>query len=273
MRNIKTGIGVMLCVLAGNFIIENPMYAGVGCVVSIQDTFKGSVKLGFNRALGTFLGGLVGFLSLFIGHKNPIVCGLGVMLTIYGCTFLKVNSGIVVASVTFLSINLGVIDTSPIDYSLQRVFDTSIGVLIGILVNLIGRPDYYENSISEIDKIENMIEKSLENKVTKNDKFNISAINKQIKTLEGIYLKLLDEIKYSKEDIDIDFIKHKIDNFKEIIHHMQSIEFLKEELFINNENNHRLINKYPSIVWGIDDEKSPVFNYHLLKIIELVYIT
>lgn len=272
MRNIKTGIGVMICVLAGNFIIENPMYAGVGCVVSIQDTFKGSVKLGFNRALGTFLGGLIGFLSLFIGHKNPIVCGVGVMLTIYGCTFLKVNSGIVVASVTFLSINLGVINSSPIDYSLQRVFDTSIGVLIGILVNLIGRPDYHKNSINEINKIEKIIEKSLENKVTKNEKFNISSINKQIKILEGIYLKLLDEIKYSKEEIDINFIKHRIDSFKEVVNHMQAIEFLKEEVFINNENSHKLINKYPNIVWGIDDDKSPVFNYHLLKIIELVYI-
>lgn len=271
MRNVKTGIAVMICVLLGEFIVKNPMYAGVGCVVSVQDTFKGSIKLGFNRILGTFLGGLIGFLSLFVGHRNPIVCGIGTMLTIYGCTFFKVNTGTVVACVTFLSISLGVIDSNPIDYSFQRVFDTSVGVLVGILVNLIGRPNYYRNCSNEIEKIQKLIEKSLENKITKDESFNIISISKQIKNLENMYLKLLDEVKYSKEETDTNFIKQKIKDFNEIVHHMTAIEFLNDKLFINKENNYLIADKFPSVVWSLEDDiESPVFNHHLSKILELV---
>ena len=68
MRTIKTGIAVAVCTLLAKYLVHNPMYAGVGCVVSVQDTVKGSFKLGFNRITGTFIGGLVGFLCVLISN-------------------------------------------------------------------------------------------------------------------------------------------------------------------------------------------------------------
>ena len=82
--------------------MKNPMYSAVACIISMQDTVKGSVKAGFGRIKGTIIGGIVGYLSVLISPGNPIICGLGAMLTIYLCNLLKLNSAITVASVTFV---------------------------------------------------------------------------------------------------------------------------------------------------------------------------
>ena len=145
MRTIKTGIAVAVCTLLAKYLVHNPMYAGVGCVVSVQDTVKGSFKLGFNRVKGTFIGGLVGFLCVLIKPGDPIVAGLGIMAAIYICTTLNIQSGIVVSSVTFLLVHLGIIDSAPAHYAISRVIDTSVGVVIGIVINyILARPDYCE---------------------------------------------------------------------------------------------------------------------------------
>ncbi len=271
MRNIKTGIAVMLCVLAGEFIVENPMYAGIGCLVSIQDTFKSSVKFGFNRVKGTAIGGLIGYISLFVARNNPIVCGIGTMMTVYGCTSLKINSGIVVACVTFLSINLGNIESAPFIYSAHRVIDTVIGVLIGIMVNFIGRPDYNTKCEMELEKIDKLLKKSIESKIIKNENFKMDSIKKNITSLEQNFIKLKDEMTITKEFVDTKYINDKINEYKEVQSHMHSIDLLEKELFIDSENSEKLKNVFPSISWKVDDESCPVYNYHLSKIIDVIY--
>ena len=63
MRNIKTGLGVMICVLIGYLhIIDNTFFAAAACIVCMQTTVKGSLRVGFNRLKGTLVGGIIGFL-------------------------------------------------------------------------------------------------------------------------------------------------------------------------------------------------------------------
>ncbi|MGL6108166.1 FUSC family protein [Romboutsia sp.] len=271
MRTIKTGIAVALCVLAGKYLVQNPMYAAVGCIVSVQDTVKGSVKLGLNRIKGTVLGGLIGYLCVIIRPGDPILSGLGTMATIYGCTTLNITSGIVVSSVTFLSIQLGVITSNPGYYSIHRIIDTSVGVIIGVLVNyLLVRPNYVENISLHLDKIEKMVKENIEAKIINKRDFSIVKLEKEIKKLEGIYSKLVDEINYSKNDADLENLEKEISLCKEIYFHMQSIELLEQKLYITGKNykSIKILLKIKTMSWELDEEASPVFNYHLGKIIE-----
>ncbi len=269
MRTIKTGIGI--CALAGGYLVENPMYAGVACLVSIQDTVKGSVKLGLNRMKGTILGGIIGFICILISPGNALLCGLGSMATIYGCTALNIKSGIIVSSVTFLSIHLGVITSTPLEYSIYRVLDTSIGVIIGIIINYtLARPDYFESTQNQSDNVKKVINEYLKNKVIVKKKFSLSIINKEIRGLESLYSKLVDEQDYTKESHDIEIFKSNIVLFNKIYQHIQAIELLKKKLYITKSNKAKLENMYNinNLDWNVDDKKSPVFNYHLSKIIE-----
>ena len=62
MRNIKTGIGVMLCALVGYLnILDKTLFAAIACIVCMQTTVKGSLIVGINRLKGTFIGGVIGF--------------------------------------------------------------------------------------------------------------------------------------------------------------------------------------------------------------------
>ncbi|MGL4912661.1 MAG: FUSC family protein [Romboutsia sp.] len=271
MRTIKTGIAVMLCVILGEFFIQNPFYSAAGCIISMQDTVKGSMKAGMNRVKGTILGGIIGFLIVLINPGGIILSGIGVMATIYACNILKLNKAILVACVTFLSIHLGIIDTNPAQYSFFRVLDTSIGVVIGVLINyIIARPNYLHSTINEFKEIERLTVEFIESKIVNKDSFNIKKLEKEIKRVDSVYSKLVDELDYSRNNVDLEKLENTIDICREIYFHMQSIELLEKKLYLNKENYERIkkLHQSEEIDWDLHESESPVFNYHLSKIIE-----
>ena len=169
MRNIKTGIGVMICVLAGHLhLVDNTLFAAIACIVCMQTTVKGSLTAGLNRLKGTFIGGLIGFIFVLIHPGNPILSCLGIITTIYICNVLKINNSISIACVVYCAIYLGVGTNNPIAYSFHRIVDTSIGILIGVCVNyFIYRPNYLGRIYNEIREIENTSIKLLKSEIEK----------------------------------------------------------------------------------------------------------
>lgn len=271
MRTVKTGIAVSICTLLAQYLVQNPMFAGVGCVASVQDTVKGSLKLGFNRVKGTMMGGLVGFLCVLIKPGDPILCGFGIMATIYGCTMLGINSGIIVSSVTFLSIHLGIIESNPAYYSIHRVLDTSVGVVIGVIINyVLARPDYLELTDKSLNNARKITRECVKSGIINNGFFDRDKLRKKINKLDTIYPKLVDEMKYTKNQVDIDIIENQISLYKSINHHIKSIQLLDEEICISYDNYLKIkeIYDFDTFDWKIDNEKSPVLNYHLSKILE-----
>lgn len=273
MRTIKTGIAVVLCTIAGGYLVENPFYSATACIISMQDTVKGSMNSGLNRIKGTILGGIIGYLVVLIEPGNAILCGLGVMSTIYACNTLKINKGVVVACVTFLSIHLGITNSNPAQYSFFRVMDTSIGVVIGVFINyILARPNYLDSTINEIKEMEKITAEFIESKIINKECFNINKIEKEVKKVESIYSKLLDELGYSRGNINMEKLEETVDICRGIYFHMQSIELLETKLYLNKSNyeNIKKLHQFNEIAWDLDENKSPVFNYHLSKIIEEV---
>ncbi|MEG0842857.1 MAG: aromatic acid exporter family protein [Romboutsia sp.] len=273
MRTIKTGLAVMFCVLVGTNIVENVLYAAIACIISMQNTVKGSLKSGLARIKGTIVGGIVGFIFILINPGNPFVCGIGIMIVIYTCNVLKLNNSVVVSSMTFLSIHLGVVGDNVALYSISRVMDTSVGVVIGVLINyFIIRPNYLETTMSEFKRVEKIVSNLLEQKIIKKEEINIDKLEKEIQKLENIYSKFLDELDYSRNDMDINDLEKAISICREIHFHMQSIELLSKKLYLNEKNYDRLREFYniEKINWEVNEQKSPVFNYHLGKIISQI---
>jgi len=273
MRTVKTGIAVYICTLLAQYLVKNPMFAGVGCVVSIQDTVKGSLKLGFNRVKGTMIGGLVGFLCVLIKPGDAILSGLGIMATIYSCTILRINSGIIVSTVTFLSIHLGIINSNPAYYSIQRVIDTSVGVVIGVIINyLLARPDYIKLTYKSLNNAKDITQECIKSGIINNGVFDRERLRKKINKLDTIYPKLVDEMKYTKNQVDIEIIENEILLYKSINHHIKSIQLLEEEIFINHDNYLKIKEMYDidTLNLKLNNEKSHVFNYHLSKILDKI---
>lgn len=272
MRNIKTGIGVMLCVLVGYFkIIDNTFFAATACIVCMQTTVKGSLTVGLNRLKGTFLGGLIGFLFVLISVGNPILSCLGIIITIYVCNLLNINKSITIACVVYCSIYLSIGGNNPLDYSINRIVDTSIGVLIGVAVNyFIYRPDYLNSIYKEIRVIENTSIKLLKIEIEKGVHGDISVLKKEITKLEGLYKNFLEELEYSNDEVNNEEINRVIKRCKQIYLHLQILEQMKDKCYINKEN----YLKSKCICDELDDGKyvkdnvSTVYNYHISAIID-----
>lgn len=272
MRTIKTGIAVMLCCILTSFAVDNMFYCATACVVTMQDTIKTSFKMGSQRVFGTFIGGLVGFLLVLISPANPILCGIGIMVVIKCCEIFKLSS-LVVSSVTFFSLYLGYINSTPLTYSIQRIIDTSIGVIMGLIINYsVARPNYYDNTMNEFKKIKSLCKESLMNIVIGDKDLKVNDIENRIKLSEAFYSKLIDELNYSKWRFNPDIIDKSLDLCRQIYFHIKSIELLEKELFLTKDNYKKLkrIYKNETITLKVNENESPVFNFHLSKIIEKI---
>ncbi|WP_018592391.1 FUSC family protein [Terrisporobacter glycolicus] len=272
MRNIKTGIGVMICVLIGKMnVIDSTFYAAIACIVSMQTTVKSSLTVGINRLKGTFIGGLIGFLFVLIHPGDPIISCLGIITTIYICNILKINKSITIACVVYCAILLNIGDASPIAYSLSRTLDTSIGVIVGVAVNyFIYRPDYLESIYKEIRIIEETSIRLLKSEIEKGEHADISSLKNEITRLEGLYKNFLDELEYSNEEVEDQEINHTIKRCKQIYLHLQVLEQMKDKCYLNKENYIKSKSIYDTLPKGIEikDNTSTVYNYHISSIID-----
>ncbi len=143
MRNIKTTLSVFLCLLLFEIINrENSIFACIAAVICLQNTIVDSMKTGRARVIGTIIGGFVGALSLFIINTffNDIILifiiPLGIMILIQICVSINMKQSVVICCVVYLSVMITKNhDNGYLLYTINRVLDTSIGILIALLVN------------------------------------------------------------------------------------------------------------------------------------------
>lgn len=151
LRNIKTALGVFLCVLVYDlFQRPYPFFACIAVVICLKDTMGSSFEMGKNRLIGTFIGGLVG--TPFLMLKNlvseqvnffavgAIMIGLGIVLVIYLCNLIgKIEVMTSTACIVFLSVVVNLRDTmqylAPHIYSINRMIDSTVGIIIALIIN------------------------------------------------------------------------------------------------------------------------------------------
>lgn len=273
MRTIKTGVGVTLCALLGPLFVQNSASSAVACLISMQDTVSGSLTIGLNRIQGTIFGGIIGFLFLLMFPGNPWCCGIGVVFTIYACNLLKINKSISIACITFITIQMGFLDSSPaIVYSFHKTLDTCVGVIISIIINFsLARPNYLNTLYLSFEKIDKYIDNYLKSKILgKKVNFKLDELTESMNELELLYTKIIGEIGYNKENVCIDNIDYIMKLCREANFHIQSIELLSKKPYLNQKSYDKLKKLYneDDFVIELDDSQSPVFNYHLVKVIE-----
>ncbi len=151
MRNIKTSIAVFITLLLYDFIPgdRDPVYAGLAVILCIQPTVESSFRSSFDRIIGTCLGGLGGYIfmivstSFFDGGHNYILISIGTMILIYLCNLIKHNDATAITCIVFFLISLSDWQlVEPIAYTLNRVFDTLIGIAIALAINVFIKPKH-----------------------------------------------------------------------------------------------------------------------------------
>ena len=140
-RNLKTGLSVLACLLFYYFLNRDGcLLASVSAIICMQDNVEKSLANGVNRLSGTAIGALQGMVFLYIDnfidndYLAMVLITVGVILLIWYCNLLKRRESIVIGCMVFLTIMLGQ-SQSPFFYSVNRLLDTFIGVLVAVVVN------------------------------------------------------------------------------------------------------------------------------------------
>ncbi|WP_455537770.1 aromatic acid exporter family protein [Terrisporobacter sp.] len=272
MRTIKTGLGVMVCVLIGRFhLIDNTFFAAITCCICMQITVKSSLTSGFNRLKGTLIGGIVGFIFALIHPGSAILACIGIIATIYICNSLKLNSSIVIACIIYCAIYLGMDNNNALLYSVSRMWDTFVGVIIAVAVNyFVFRPNFLKNIYNEVGVIEKTSMELLKSEVEKGEHADISSLKNEINKLEGLYKNFQDDLKYNHGISYDEEINNVIKICKKIYLHLKILGQIKNKSYLNEENYIKCEDIFGELPRHsqINDNSSIVYNYHVGLILD-----
>ena len=143
MRNIKTSTSVFICLLLFQLLNrDNAIQACIAAVICMQNTIVDSFKRGADRVKGTIIGGIGGAIVLFFvttfGHENLLIfiIPLGIIILIEICVTIDMKQSVVICCVVYLGILISKEhEGGYIFYTLNRVIDTTVGIMITLLVN------------------------------------------------------------------------------------------------------------------------------------------
>jgi uncharacterized membrane protein YgaE (UPF0421/DUF939 family) len=146
MRNVKTALAAAFCAFIYYFFDRSPAFACIGAIFGMGSDMEDSRKNGGNRLFGTLIGGLLGMvlfrLYLFIEPTGKYTLWL-VPLTFIGTVILIVLcqmfwvGGVQPGGVVLCILLFNTPVATYISYALNRILDTTIGVLVAWAVSYI----------------------------------------------------------------------------------------------------------------------------------------
>lgn len=273
MRNIKTAIAVFLCVITSNILkLEYTFYAAIAAIITMQNSTISSFKVGKDRMMGTLAGASIGLVFALIQPNNAILCGLGVILLIYICNLLNLNSSIPIAGIVFMAIMVNLNGKSPILYSVNRIIDTFIGISVALLVNYLLVP--YNNSDEIYKGCRGLYEKVsliINQRICLGAKVDLDSLNEDISKLtEQLDINTTEFRIKNAEHEKMNKIKGQLELYTHIYEHFKIIQQIGYERNLNEEN----IEKLKSLNFAdfkhveySNDELDIVYNYHISRIV------
>lgn len=248
LRTIKTGVALALAIFVAQILeIEYPFFVGMTAIISMDKTMTNSLKMGRNRVVGTFLGACIGVLLSYVDRGNPLLCGIGIMMLILICNKLRLQGSITIGGIVMIAIMVHT-DKTPLFYGFHRTFDTLIGALVSLFVNIVLFP--YANN----KRLESIILQLWE----KTDRIVDALRNGEI----------IDTTSLNQE---MDMIRNEIDLYNHELLKKDKRDLVNELKLHYDMAEHLMLEI--EILETIDKEKHPdVYQYHVdsaLKIHEL----
>lgn len=272
MRTLKTSIAVTLSISLGYALnLNSPLFAGFAAIIVMQGNLVDSYRMGKNRVLGTILGATVGLLGSLLSVGNPILIGIGTIIIIKISNKLGWSKSISIATMVFISIMMNDSD-GKLHYSINRVLDTVVGIIVAFVVNFVISPPLTKDKIhngskSIIKEFSQALERIVINRQCI-DVTSLKEIERMLEDLNNEYPILLEEQSihlYRKDKNSID-LEHSRNLIKKLYNSMNVIVEMGEGHSINRDNAEILNNLYDDLnITGDDVNKDLdiVYNYHL----------
>lgn len=275
LRTVKTAVAVVISLALAELFGRSDgklIFAVLGVMAAVQPTFKESWESCLTQILGVILGAITGLLLHLIPISPAITSGAGVLLVIvtYNSLGIRFSPGLACIIVVTICTDAGV---HPTDYALDRIWDTAIGLVVGMVINTLVFP--YDNS-RRIRSAVHSLEKEVmlflgdmfdgDNKLPTADA-SAERIQQIARELE-IFSNQRMPYRRQRHAQQLAAFRKCIDDGNQLLAHMKVLSHIGEPGHLNQENYLYLMD------WGVEipvpgEPVDPVVNYHVAQILKL----
>ncbi len=280
LRTVKTGLSVILAMTAADVIgaSTSPMiYAMLGAMSAMEPTFKDSAEACVVQTLSIILGGVAGVMLLALKLPEVISAGTGVILLILLFNTFRIRFSPALSCL--ILVTLCTSDTGhPVLYAAGRIWDTAIGLAIGMAVNTLIFPYDNSNQIRRlIESLDREVITFLEDAFDGDDVLpdavkmtgKIDDMARQLRTFSN--QRLIHRRRHQKEELE-QFLQCE-GMARELLARMEVLSRMGRTGRLNDENRQRLkaCGAYIRDNRPLKNpqERDMVTNYHVRQILNL----
>ena len=146
LRTVKTAVAVLIAMVLVDRLGTSSsklIFAMLGALNAMQPTFNESIESCLTQIVGVFLGAVAGWLLMLTGLHPILASCIGIIFVLILYNGLKIRYSAGLACIIVVSMCLDG-ETRPFTYALTRIWDTAIGLTVGMAVNTLIFP--YDNS-------------------------------------------------------------------------------------------------------------------------------
>lgn len=147
LRTIKTAVSVILAMAIVDALgaTTSPLiFAMLGAMAAMEPTFRDSLEACIVQTVSVILGALASVILMSLKLPMLVTAGIGIVfvITFYNACGIRFSPSLACLIVVTLCTSTDV--TQPLVYAAERIWDTAIGMAVGMAVNTLVFP--YDNS-------------------------------------------------------------------------------------------------------------------------------
>lgn len=154
-RMVKTVISATLVAFLYGLSGRNACFACIGAVYGMGNVFRGGLQSGGNRFIGTLIGGVFAipfyWLVNLSGLPVPqwVWLAVGLALVLYASAMFGAHGAIQPGTVVFFVVIYTVVPSRYVTYTVARIIDTGVGVLVSLLISKLFPSPYEQDVLDE----------------------------------------------------------------------------------------------------------------------------
>ncbi len=280
LRTLKTAAAAviaMLLVTSYGTTTSRLIFAMLGAMAVMEPTLKDSIGSCLTQIFGVFFGAIAGVLLMLLPINSLVATGIGIVLviTIYNLLHIRFSPTLPCLMVVIICTTP---DIQPLTYALGRLWDTAIGLGVGLIINSLIFP--YNNTrkirltAESLDKeiilfLEDMFDGDQEYPDTEKMTATIDTLARQLSIFSNQWLLL--RLKRNRKRLEVFNIC--ADKARQLVAQMEVLSRMEKHGKLNEENLNRLVENGALIrdvtVTTQMTETDIITNYHVTQILNL----
>lgn len=273
MRTLKTALAVVIGLYISYLLdLDSAIFVSIAAVSTMKPSMSESLDDFKKRLFTCVFGVMVGYFFSKISvneYIEPLIAGLGILLTIYILVVVKMKDMTQLSCIVFVASFCS--NSDKFYYATNRIIGTVIGIIVGVLVNyFISSPNVWEDFIlaaRSCYRSSNLVLKQ----ILSGEKVDLSEFNRELASATKLY-KLLEK----EADTPFQYRYKKISREKRIMSLIESIS-VRLEVVENMDADHFSFEVSQEALKRYDleeeyssdlDVEDRVYNYHIEYILK-----